>query len=229
LLANGYEVLPICGKACYVKGWTKAVITDEWLTEAEADPKYTSTGIRTGRVVGVDLDIEDKQHCEEVATLVYSDLGARSMARVGKKGELLVYRNDEPIAKITIKGKPPAKPVDGDDKEHTLVEILGTGQQFVAHGVHPKSGIPYAWPLAFEGDEPLHTCVDELQAVTGDQLRACAQHMATKLTELGYRDVRVTDRVKRESDLTAVRKLGEPVEWSWIERALSVLARDFYS
>ena len=65
---------------------------------------------------------------------------------------MLVYRTDQPFAKLAVTG----------------AEVLGAGQQFVAFGRHP-AGRLYGWPL---GDTPLDTPLEDSPAVDRD---SCAQ------------------------------------------------------
>ena len=53
-----------------------------------------------------------------------------------------------------------------DDGTKLQVEVLGQGQQFVAHGIHPDTKQPYRW----EGASPLTVPMSNLPSVTRDQL-----------------------------------------------------------
>ena len=96
-----------------------------------------NTGIVTGRVRALDIDIDDADICRRYlhAALGHSGfldsfLGG-SIPHRGRRNSakcLLVFRSDDPTrVKISVAG----------DHDHKI-EILGSGQQFVAHGWHPS-------------------------------------------------------------------------------------------
>ena len=97
-------------------------------------------GIQTRRTPAVDIDVMDSGLADLVEKAALRVLGP-APKRVGQAPKcLLVYRTDTPRSKITVsfkRGTP-----DGIKRD---VEILGEGQQFVAHGIHPKTGKPYEW------------------------------------------------------------------------------------
>lgn len=186
ILRNGYEPIPIFRKAPKWAGWLEGQITAERLAAVEAaHPDHVSTGLRTGRLAVVDVDVIDPEHASAVAEAVQAVLGETWLRRVGSKGMALLYDNPWPIRKMTVTGRAP-----GAEKPTTLVEILGVGQQVAAFGVHPDTGKPYDWSSGF-GD-PLDTRLDCLPEATPDKLRAAAEAARVKLTALGYADVVVT-------------------------------------
>jgi putative DNA primase/helicase len=74
------------------------------------------------------------------------------------------------------------------------VEFLtGSGAHFVAYGLHEDTGLPYTWPYAVLGAEPLACPRDGLVEVSPDQVRECARRIAALLTELGYENVKITN------------------------------------
>ncbi len=199
LLANGYGPHPAAGKAIRVPEWSKGDITEARLAEIEAaHPDHTNTGLRTGRLVGVDIDLSNAAHVIEIELVVANALTESLLRRVGAKGALLCYRNDAPIPKITIGAK---------DKR--LVEILGAGQHFVAYGVHPVSGKEYEWTQDWLGGDPLQTPLADLPHVTPEQLYQVAAHaIAAKLSKLGYGDVAVTGIKAEREHQSAARSIG---------------------
>ena len=67
----------------------------------------------------------------EIERLARERLGETPALRIGRAPKrLLVYRSAEPFAGI----------------RRAPIEVLGLGQQFVAHAIHPDTGQPYAWP-----------------------------------------------------------------------------------
>lgn len=216
LLAFGYEPLPIFGKAPLWPKWRSEPVTAELLDRIEADPRYanhTNTGVKTGHLAVVDVDIQNPTHADFVAETVESVLGHTEVERIGSKGKALCYYNPDPISKITVAGIAP-----GSDEMIALVEFLGTGQQMAAYGVHPGTGRPYDWPNAVLDGDLLGTPLSSLPAVTPDLLRQAAEMVAVILTNFGFREVTVRglDGPRRELS----RRSGEPVSVSWLISAL---------
>lgn len=98
-------------------------------------------GIRCHDVIAVDIDVTDEALAEMVQVEAYLQLGFGAM-RVGQAPKrLLVFRLDQPGALPT---KMVMHFIDHTGQRH-LIEILGAAQQFVAHGIHAKTGKPYTW------------------------------------------------------------------------------------
>jgi hypothetical protein len=178
LIANGFEPVVVNGKAAIANGWqTGAVTVERMATERAQFPHAQNTGLRTGRLVGVDIDLLDPAQVEAIRKLAFDILGPTDFMRVGQKGLLLCYRNDTATRKITIAVKGARK-----------IEILGKGQQFVAYGIHPDSGQPYRWigPDVLGCADPLTQDISLLPPVTPEQLREFATKAAALLEQLGY-------------------------------------------
>ncbi len=183
LIEYGYEPVAIIGKAPKNDEWRQRENTIEAITaDRAAMPSATNTGLRTGRLVAIDIDAEpgpeappgsdNPDHTREVMALVQEMLGESFMVRVGRKGCAILYRNATPIQKITIKGdhprfKRPRKQAPNHgwgggqvktptQRPHQIaVEILGQGQQVAAYGPHPDTGKPYQWTYSVAAYEPL--------------------------------------------------------------------------
>lgn len=155
LLDQGYEPLPILPgqKRPAITGWTSIRI-DEAPVEAWCrDFGHCSVGLRTGHLVGVDIDILDADLAHQAAAIVNARLGP-ALLRVGRwPKRLLLYRTETPFAKFNV-GK---------------VEVLARGQQFVAFGIHPDTGRPYDWPM---GESPLNVALDALPLVNEAMVEA---------------------------------------------------------
>lgn len=121
-------------------------------------------GIRTGdlgdgtALVLIDADTMDPE------------LAKRIMTAVGRLGVLPVRYGRRPKAGYLARVRTPftyARIEFGQRNEKgnltERVEILSDGRQFVAHGIHPKTGQPYEWP---DGIPP----IDELPILEPDQL-----------------------------------------------------------
>jgi hypothetical protein len=173
LLSNGYEPIPTGGKGHLNTGWTSDDITPERVQlETENGTAKLNTGLRRGRTAVVDNDLRDPEHAAAVNEIIEHVLGPTPLKRRGSKGAALCYRNETPISKLTI-----------SDAEGTrLFEILGTGQQFVAYGMHPK-GMDYTW--IGEG-EPATVTLDDLPEVTPEQLYTLHSTIHGLLVDLGY-------------------------------------------
>jgi hypothetical protein len=100
-------------------------------------------------------------------------LGPTPLKRRGSKGAALCYRNETPIPKLTIT----------DSRGTRLFEILGTGQQFVAYGKHPR-GMDYTW--IGEGEPATFTLAD-LPEVTPEELYTLHSAIYELLVGLGYK------------------------------------------
>ena len=74
-------------------------------------------------------------------------------SRIGRAPKiLLAFRTDEPFDKVQT---PEFHMLDGTVAR---IEVLATGQQFVAFGIHPDTKAPYHWPECSPLDVPLHGC-----------------------------------------------------------------------
>lgn len=156
LLDNGYEPLPLYlrQKRPIPTGWTTAVIDEALVLRWINESPNAGIGIRTGHVVGIDIDILDPDIAHQMGQIVEAKTGA-TLIRVGLwPKRLYLVRTERPFAKKSIR----------------KLEILGLGQQFVTFGIHPDTGKPYYWTDETPLDVPLSdlplvdeaTCTDLL-------------------------------------------------------------------
>jgi hypothetical protein len=167
LIANGYPILPIMpGAKCpgrFTRGhWTGY---PDWSRHCHRETKAfelgvwrqwpgCAIGVACGAVVAFDVDILDQALSEELQAKALSELGDTPAIRIGLAPKrLLVYRAKEPF-----------KPI----KRHPL-EMLATGSQFVAYGIHPDTQRPYSWTA---GDELADIPASDLPTISEDQARA---------------------------------------------------------
>jgi len=171
LLANGFEPLPLDGKACFIPGWSHVEITSDWLDGFRRNGRYANTGIRCGNVVAIDVDCDDPDLADLVEECVEESLGETAWCRWGRGSRrLLVYWTDEPGRKLRT-GR-----YGGQQ-----VEVLGLGCQFAAFGIHPTTGEPYRW----DSISPLDGSVDELPGVKRAQVEVLIERLEPLLAATG--------------------------------------------
>ncbi len=143
-------------------------------------------GVLTRDTPAVDLDILDDRFALEMELYV-TDLVGYGLVRVGRAPKRLVlFRTNVPFTKRSSPFF-----VDGAGQKHR-VEILGTGQQFVAYGMHPDTGRPYEW-ISLEG-EPVDLDAAELPTITAAQadqivVEFCRRAQARGWTQQGRMSV----------------------------------------
>lgn len=136
-------------------------------------------GIRTGplgdgtTLVGGDADAPEEAHALIIRDVFRKHLGSMMPIRVGRLPKALYLfrvRGDYTYRRLDFGPR--------DDKGNILyrVEMLSQGQQFVAHGVHPKTMQPYTWP------KPL-IAVHDLPIFEPEQVDAALQEMASLLPQ----------------------------------------------
>ena len=181
LLRNGYEPIPIIGKETRITGWTTGEITrDRIIQETTRYQNYANTGLRTGRLIGVDIDLWSSDQVSTLREVTEICLGRTPLRRFGSKGEMLLYRMvDEPMGKMVIR-----RTKSETENARPLVEIFGQGGQFVAYGIHPDTKQPYRW--LEDRQEPLTVPFADLPPVTARDLRELRVAMAEVLTAFGY-------------------------------------------
>lgn len=148
LLDNGYEPIPIKPgqKAPALNRWTSVVIDEAAIEAWLVRHGSCGVGLRTGNLIGVDIDILDPDRAHEAQVLAVQRFG-ETLVRVGRwPKRLLLYRTETPFAKMKA----------------GQIELLGLGQQFVAFGCHPGTGQPYSWPL---GETPLEVPLSDLPVI----------------------------------------------------------------
>ncbi len=131
------------------------------------------TGILTRHNPCVDIDVSHAGLVDAIRDIAYDVTGCYEMPpprRIGNAPrELLLFRTEEEFSKVstaTYALKTDKPDADGEIKG-SKVEILSSGQQFVAYAIHPTTGNPYTWngsgdPLSV-GRQELVT-LDESQA-----------------------------------------------------------------
>lgn len=160
LLDHGYEPLPIvpASKKPAIARWTSLPIDLDIVEGWSATWPGHGIGLRTGRLVGIDIDVLDPDLAHRLGSLAQARFGV-TLTRIGLwPKRLLLYRTDAPFRKLKL----------------NCVEILGVGQQFVAFGTHPDTGRAYDWP---DGETPLDVALADLPPLG-------AQHASDFLGEI---------------------------------------------
>lgn len=121
-------------------------------TEADLDVWHemgASTGVKTGEgLIAVDIDTADKTAAQRIYEIAAQTLGDAAV-RFGRKPKcLMLYEapRDTPYRQVRFRT---------DTEQEARVEILSEGRQFVAAGIHPATGKPYAWPRGIPRREAL--------------------------------------------------------------------------
>jgi hypothetical protein len=170
LEARGFQPIPIttpdptdpaAGKRPAVPGWQ----IYRPVADRLSDFAGCSVGILTALTPAIDIDVRDPELAQEIDQLVTKMVGD-APARIGQPPKILrVFRTSEPYAKRATHGF--RLPDDRlEDKPHR-VEVLGSGQQFVAFGIHPGTMRPYTWP----DWSPLNLERDDLPELTEQRAR----------------------------------------------------------
>jgi hypothetical protein len=143
----------------------KAPLGDKWPERARQDPPEcvrlpavawaANTGILADGMRPIDIDIDPPELAGTVRALALDMLGYTPMrCRENSGRSLLLYRAAE--------GSPRKRVLAG---RLGKIEVLGHGQQFVSHGIHPTGA-----PLYWHPDPPELTPLDTLQTVTEEQI-----------------------------------------------------------
>lgn len=137
--------------------WRKAVATAEdvhgWLTTNEP----ANVGVRADNFPAVDIDVLDPDLAAIIANEAEAFFGVAPV-RTGKPPKcLLMYRTNNPFGRMRL--------WFDKDGEHYLLEMLGMGQQYLVHGIHPQTLQPYSWDRDITApDAPALTLIDREQA-----------------------------------------------------------------
>jgi hypothetical protein len=182
LLRNGYNPLPLNGKAPTPKGWQEKLDTDatEINTWTRTWPSATNTGVLCQRTPFLDIDILSPDAAQAVEDLVrcrFED-DTDIVVRIGLPPKRAIpFKTKAAFDKITVNLVAP----NGDRSQK--IEFLADGQQCVVDGIHPDTGKPYAWFGRSLADLPR----DELPSIGGGQARELVEDIVELLvSEHGY-------------------------------------------
>lgn len=203
LAANGYRPVPLHPgeKSPIPRGWTS------YAFEKGDDSKFPTagTGIITGDIIGVDVDVLDQALADRISAIVTQRLGP-APERVGQwPKRLFMYRTDAPFFKKSTSVY--RLPDDAPDAKGHRVEILAQGQQFVAFGVHPGTGMPYSWNGA--GD-PLTVPAESLRSISEAQADALVTEIDAELAEHGTPAGKLRSTDEQREHVPNEDLLGDP-------------------
>lgn len=200
------------GKAPAIRGddglWRGLDLTATVADEATL-PRWAAmgagVGIRTGAVPGqdvqlvaVDIDTRNTDRVKQVVALAQQHLG-EAPVRVGNAPKLLlVYAAAETLAYRRVL-------FDDGSSEDPRVELLSDGRQFVAHGIHPSTGRPYAWPSGVWDTQRL-TRVTEAKVASFFAALAAALPAAREHVSTASLDRATVDQGALRGDPEAVRR-----------------------
>lgn len=133
-------------------------------------------GLRCADVVAVDIDVTDEGLAEMIEGMAYTELGMAPCRTGNAPKRLLLYRQasrDMWLTKRVVSFRV-------GDTSHAI-ELLGSRQQFVVDGVHPKTGRRYVWD-----SHPMASGIDSLPVLTEAELVAFIESLTGTLDMLGY-------------------------------------------
>jgi len=174
LAANGYRPVPITPGT---KAPTKLPRWHKYDYTPADDARFADcgTGILTGDVLGVDIDVPDVDVVKDLLGWLLRTYGMAPV-RVGNKPKLLL------LYRAALPGQRKAQTaVYRRGELKSKVEVLATGQQFVAFHVHPDTGLPYTWL----GAHPLTTPASALPVLTAQQVGEIIAHCEQRLSQWG--------------------------------------------
>lgn len=226
---NGYRPIPVLGAHVAMKGAGKRPMMKGWETVcasadeteiarwSKAQRNCTNTGLLCGELVGVDIDVLDRDHAHRLTCIATEMLGMSTASRIGRAPKiLLAFRTDAPFDKVQTSE---FHMLDGTVAR---VEVLATGQQFVAFGVHPDTKAPYHWPECSPLDVPRH----ELPVVSRDGCAAFIAAAEDYLRKVGGQTTADRREIDREGRKAAGLKQKEAPSRELIEEAVAHIRND---
>jgi hypothetical protein len=151
-------------------------------------PYAQSTGIVCGNVIGIDVDLLQKE-AASAAIKIIRDRFPGAIERYGRdpKG-LFLFRAAQKFSGFKTKFHAPESSgldvYDGMKKGGPLIEVLGAGSQFVAFGIHEDTKLAYRWPVG----SPLEVRASELVEISEADATALVKDLIEMLDEqFGYK------------------------------------------
>ena len=218
---RGYVVVPVLvgTKRPVITGWQNEDPSEEHLRElAAGDYKHGNVGINTRFTPAVDLDVYDEnvaKTMEDYLAEKYGDI----CVRVGLAPKrLVVFRATTPFRKLFV--------TYNDGKTDHKLEILGSGQQFVAYGIHPDTKKPYAWTSI---DEPIFVDAADLPTLSHSDAQEIIEHFSEVCESRGWKRLASSmGGVVRETDDDALDNIKPilPITIEKIHETLELIPND---
>src|ERR1700686_1025904 len=178
LLTDGDLIIPIKvgSKAPDIKhDWPKARLTTYDLDQHPGCGIGILCGQGVNPILGVDIDTLNAELNAAFVQWCYDNLGY-TCARVGKAPKILLpYRGETKLINSRM--------FEGKQR----LQILGTGQQFVAYHVHPDTGEPYEWVDLLGGIEDTH--VSDLPLISKEQVETAIAVFEKLAVEHGLKPI----------------------------------------
>ena len=209
-IKNGYRPIPVRSQSKQPVGkqWQQGAPEEQLL---DINPKALNTGILTAGLRCFDVDVDDAATAGLIEKLIRQRLPSAIVRRRGNSPRVMIVAR-------AAEGEPGKRSKNG---HHGKVEVLGAGQQFVAHGTHP-SGATYDWE---NGRGPDVVPIEQLPAATeqqiNDVLNECAPILGTLNSTCGAADVRKsrTDLIVSDTALPSENSLmfskASPSRTTW--------------
>jgi hypothetical protein len=217
LRASGFDPIPVNGKAPKFRGWEGKhnVTAEEIQLWEKLYPHDLNTGILAKFAPAIDIDLIDTEAAEAIEDLAREHFEERGcvLVRIGKAPKRLVpLRTTEPFSKVF-------RALIAPNGTEQRVEVLASGQQFVASGIHPDTGRPYQW----HGGELGKIKREDLPYVRKGDIEKFLDDAAKLLVEkFGFRE----KAASQTPDQDARRQHKADSKWGELnERALANLGR----
>jgi len=170
------ELLLTNFNCCFIRDGEKRPIGDSWQNNPRSAGEWNGQGI--GVICGqrgdiaihaLDCDIRDEKLAKDMNEFLQDYLiqpDKAVLSRVGQAPKFLIpFVMDEQISKSEFTSAKYHPEGEKPTKYNTSqLEVLGTGNQFVAYAIHPDTHNPYVWHRFLQGDH------DSLYQVTPEQL-----------------------------------------------------------
>jgi hypothetical protein len=187
----GYPVVP-----CHAQ--SKAPTPSGWETTTLATSHRFSPNNSVGIVLDgaglVDLDIEDEALCEAVyGRLDPLESNPCRIGREPRKG--ILFKSDNWPKFTSKKFKSP------DGKTHQI-EVLGKGQQCIAHGIHPITNKPYYWTREI-------VPIDQLPAFTREEIEDVIAFFEDECEKRGWEVIGNASTAKGREPLDPLENLKQ--------------------
>jgi hypothetical protein len=203
------------GKHPQGDGWEKRARQDPpFAVEAAVNPKGMNTGYLGDGLSPIDGDIDIPETAALIRALAIKHFGPTIVRwRAGSSRFLLLYR--------AATGEPHKTSISG---KLGKIEVLGHGNQFIAHGVH-ESGARLQWTP----ESPTEVPLEQLPAITGEQIDAFFDEAAPIIQAErhkgnGAEEERATSSEGQQGDLFEIVRAvevipnNEPKDWEFFNR-----------